>query len=110
MLRLRGLCRSVPERGHQAELRRPAVRRKLVRRRETTKCSCIMSDAEPQQGKEHMGLLDKLFHRRPPKAAASLGRNDPCWCGSGKKYKRCHYESDIKYYSRSLRTACNGPT
>ncbi len=19
-----------------------------------------------------------------------LGRNDPCWCGSGKKYKRCH--------------------
>jgi preprotein translocase subunit SecA len=21
---------------------------------------------------------------------ADLGRNDPCWCGSGKKYKRCH--------------------
>jgi preprotein translocase subunit SecA len=20
-----------------------------------------------------------------------VGRNDPCWCGSGKKYKRCHY-------------------
>ncbi len=20
-----------------------------------------------------------------------LGRNDPCWCGSGKKWKRCHY-------------------
>jgi preprotein translocase subunit SecA len=19
------------------------------------------------------------------------GRNDPCWCGSGKKYKKCHY-------------------
>jgi preprotein translocase subunit SecA len=19
-----------------------------------------------------------------------VGRNDPCWCGSGKKYKRCH--------------------
>ena len=19
-----------------------------------------------------------------------LGRNDPCWCGSGKKIKRCH--------------------
>ena len=18
------------------------------------------------------------------------GRNDPCWCGSGEKYKRCH--------------------
>lgn len=20
----------------------------------------------------------------------NLGRNDPCWCGSGKKFKRCH--------------------
>jgi preprotein translocase subunit SecA len=20
----------------------------------------------------------------------SIGRNDPCWCGSGKKYKKCH--------------------
>ena len=19
-----------------------------------------------------------------------IGRNDPCWCGSGKKYKFCH--------------------
>ncbi len=24
--------------------------------------------------------------RKPPK----LGRNDPCWCGSGKKFKVCH--------------------
>ncbi|MBN1178821.1 MAG: SEC-C domain-containing protein, partial [Anaerolineae bacterium] len=23
-----------------------------------------------------------------------LGRNDPCWCGSGKKYKLCHMRSD----------------
>ena len=29
----------------------------------------------------------------PPPAAGSshkLGRNDPCYCGSGKKYKKCH--------------------
>ncbi len=19
-----------------------------------------------------------------------LGRNEPCWCGSGKKFKQCH--------------------
>jgi preprotein translocase subunit SecA len=24
-------------------------------------------------------------------AKKKLGRNDPCWCGSGKKYKKCHY-------------------
>jgi preprotein translocase subunit SecA len=23
-----------------------------------------------------------------------LGRNDACWCGSGKKYKSCHLRSD----------------
>ncbi len=23
-------------------------------------------------------------------AQGKIGRNDPCWCGSGKKYKRCH--------------------
>ena len=23
-----------------------------------------------------------------------IGRNDPCWCGSGKKYKACHMKSD----------------
>jgi preprotein translocase subunit SecA len=23
-------------------------------------------------------------------AATKLGRNDPCWCGSGKKFKKCH--------------------
>ncbi len=27
-------------------------------------------------------------------AKAALGRNDPCWCGSGKKYKNCHLKSD----------------
>jgi preprotein translocase subunit SecA len=27
-------------------------------------------------------------------AKADLGRNDPCWCGSGKKYKHCHYRTD----------------
>ncbi len=24
-----------------------------------------------------------------------LSRNDICWCGSGKKYKKCHLESDL---------------
>jgi hypothetical protein len=23
-----------------------------------------------------------------------IGRNDVCWCGSGKKYKKCHLKSD----------------
>jgi len=23
-------------------------------------------------------------------AVDQIGRNDPCWCGSGKKFKKCH--------------------
>ncbi len=30
---------------------------------------------------------------KPVRAAAKVGRNDPCPCGSGKKYKKCHGES-----------------
>ena len=31
-----------------------------------------------------------------------LERNAPCWCGSGKKYKKCHYNFDekLKLYER----------
>ncbi|MGM7683372.1 preprotein translocase subunit SecA [Cytobacillus sp. Hm23] len=28
--------------------------------------------------------------RKPVKKAVSIGRNDPCYCGSGKKFKQCH--------------------
>jgi preprotein translocase subunit SecA len=26
----------------------------------------------------------------PARSGPKIGRNDPCWCGSGKKYKKCH--------------------
>ena len=25
---------------------------------------------------------------------SKLGRNDPCWCGSGQKWKKCHYPAE----------------
>jgi preprotein translocase subunit SecA len=28
--------------------------------------------------------------RRDNPTGQKIGRNDPCWCGSGKKYKHCH--------------------
>ncbi len=30
-------------------------------------------------------------------------RNDPCWCGSGLKYKKCHYEFDRRMMMYKLR-------
>ncbi len=32
--------------------------------------------------------------QQPARSTKSLGRNDPCWCGSGKKYKQCHLRAD----------------
>ena len=37
-----------------------------------------------------------------------VGRNDPCWCGSGKKYKKCHLVEDEKQ-SKNYHLNC-GPT
>lgn len=37
-----------------------------------------------------------------------LERNDPCWCGSGKKYKKCHADFDEKI-ERFRRQGCEVP-
>jgi membrane protein involved in colicin uptake len=34
-----------------------------------------------------------------------LGRNDPCHCGSGRKYKHCHYEEDRAAEAKALAEA-----
>ncbi len=36
-----------------------------------------------------MGDLEVTTRSRP-------GRNDPCWCGSGQKYKKCHLDADAR--------------
>jgi hypothetical protein len=38
---------------------------------------------------------------------ARPGRNEPCWCGSGTKYKKCHLDEDEKK-GRNAAAAC-GP-
>lgn len=39
------------------------------------------------------------------KSGLELGRNDLCWCGSGKKYKNCHMKSDQKQGATPQRVA-----
>ena len=34
---------------------------------------------------------DKPLVKRVQASSKKIGRNDPCWCGSGKKWKKCHY-------------------
>lgn len=37
-------------------------------------------------------LLNARIRPLDPKSARGVGRNDPCPCGSGFKFKRCHYD------------------
>ena len=38
---------------------------------------------------EDVTAVDQLLHPPAPITAEKVGRNDPCPCGSGKKYKQC---------------------
>ncbi len=40
-------------------------------------------------GQESTGEIHLGSHT--VKNTKQIGRNDPCWCGSGKKWKKCHY-------------------
>jgi uncharacterized protein YecA (UPF0149 family) len=51
-----------------------------------------------------MKFLEKILGKREP--IPKLGRNDICWCGSGKKYKHCHLETDKKKYSKLIAATC----
>jgi preprotein translocase subunit SecA len=41
-------------------------------------------------GVDAEGEPSPIVEQRRVDEHEQLGRNDPCWCGSGKKYKKCH--------------------
>ena len=43
-------------------------------------------------------MSDETTHAALPK----IGRNDPCWCGSGRKYKKCHWDFDQRLHNLAL--------
>nr|WP_314435150.1 SEC-C metal-binding domain-containing protein [uncultured Brevundimonas sp.] len=40
--------------------------------------------------------MDKLGSPRRLSPSSKMGRNDPCWCGSGIKWKKCHKDRGSK--------------
>jgi len=61
-----------------------------------------------------MGLFDRVMNAVKKKQEitpeVTPGRNDPCWCGSGKKYKKCHLpEAEKKSSEKACSLTC-GPT
>ncbi len=43
-----------------------------------------------------MSLSTTVSTRRPPSTPPRP--NEPCWCGSGDKYKKCHKEDDVVFF------------
>jgi preprotein translocase subunit SecA len=41
-------------------------------------------------GDQEVDMMMPVVEQRQLDPERDVGRNDPCWCGSGKKYKRCH--------------------
>ncbi|MCP4165650.1 MAG: hypothetical protein GY759_07120 [Chloroflexi bacterium] len=49
-----------------------------------------------QQIQERVSSLWEKPQKIPTSSQPTPKRNDPCWCGSGKKYKHCHMKQDRK--------------
>ena len=52
----------------------------------------VIADWTPEDTLEHAARFANTvsLELAPAKKEVKLGRNDPCFCGSGKKYKKCH--------------------
>ncbi|MCY3799292.1 MAG: SEC-C metal-binding domain-containing protein [Chloroflexi bacterium] len=68
----------------QIFLVQPAIVQTPQRRRE-------MHEHRPEL---QMGNTDRPTQQTVRKSSKRPGRNKPCWCGSGKKYKHCHMRED----------------
>jgi preprotein translocase subunit SecA len=50
----------------------------------------IAAGADLGDGDDEPADFMPVVEQRHVDPERDIGRNDPCWCGSGKKYKRCH--------------------
>ena len=52
--------------------------------------------------------LKRLVLGPEKQSLPQLGRNDRCWCGSGRKYKSCHLASDDRKRAAERSAATTG--
>ena len=74
------------------------------------KCGLVMAGAICYN-KSGMGFLNKIASfftsgEDTAPAAQRPGRNGLCWCGSGRKYKKCHLEEDEKKLAKKYTASC----
>jgi preprotein translocase subunit SecA len=53
--------------------------------------SIIPTSGNPEEAMEQVQEIAKEHEEQTAaESHPNIGRNDPCWCGSGKKFKKCH--------------------
>lgn len=69
---------------------RDAIGDRFEKRREKNRLDELAKKARGKEDVEaEKQLVKKAEKVEPIKAGAAPGRNDPCPCGSGRKYKKC---------------------
>ena len=75
------------ENGQQGQMQQARFQQQVQRPKERLVESRTDSTESNQQSQENQPAKLK---QQPVRAEQKIGRNDPCPCGSGKKYKQCH--------------------
>lgn len=79
--------------GHlTAEQVAKAERADIPRRRFAAQMEQMMHRIAAQQYTEPAQPIASESRDTITRQRRKIGRNEPCWCGSGKKYKRCHLD------------------
>lgn len=71
-----------------------------------TKWPMFQTEAEQKKRDERVEALTREWPIECKKLAEKIGRNDPCPCGSGKKYKKCcmNKEDGTDYFTLNYET------
>ena len=72
-----------------------AIREETVRRLMMVQLKPTQEVKREKVAKETSTSGEKTVKSQPVRATGKVGPNDPCPCGSGKKYKKCCRDKDV---------------
>ena len=79
----------------QARAREQAIRREQEKMKASQEQANSINDT-PKQSQQQLTRREPVQRTQPVRAEKKPGRNDPCPCGSGKKYKNCHGKDSLE--------------
>jgi len=71
----------------------------------TTPSDMTIADEEMTTPEKKPKRKPKMVHPRQLKKQPKIGRNDPCPCGSGQKYKKCCLIKRQEYFEKQAEMA-----